>query len=125
MRKTIKLKLVPLTKNDKNKLLFLLNDYTSMIREALDMIMKNDVRSRKKAHELCYRVLREKYPHLHNKFAQEAYKRALAMNRSYRKLLNKWKRLPKKKRKRVSPPSPPKIKDNKIIELHIDTYRLE
>jgi len=96
-----------------------------MIREALDIIMKNDVRSRKKAHEICYRILREKHPHLHNKFVQEAYKRALAMYRSYRKLLSKWKRLPKEKRKRISPPSPPRVEDNRIIELHVDTYGLE
>ncbi len=96
-----------------------------MIREALDIITKNDVRSRKKAHELCYRALREKYPYLHNKFVQEAYKRALAMYRSYRKLLSKWKRLPEKKRRKISPPSPPKIEENKAIELHIDTYKLK
>lgn len=96
-----------------------------MIKESLDIIIKNDVRSRKKAHELCYRVLREKYPHLHNKFVQEAYKRALAMYRSYRKLLNKWKRLPKRERRRVSPPSLPKVEDNRVIELHVDTYRLD
>ncbi len=95
-----------------------------MIREALDIIIKNDVRSKKKAHKLCYHVLREKYPHLHNKFVQEAYKRALVTYRSYRKLLNKWKRLPEKRRK-ISPPSLPNVEDNRVIELHIDTYRLE
>ncbi len=96
-----------------------------MIREALDIIVKNDVRSRKKAHELCYKFLRRRRPHLHNKFIQEAYKRALAMYRSYRKLLNKWKRLPEKKRKKTSPPSPPKVEENRVIELHIDTYKLK
>jgi len=114
-----------LTKSDKSQLYSLLNDYTLMIREALDIIIKNDVRSRKKAHELCYKVLRNKYPHLHNKFVQEAYKRALAMYRSYRKLMNKWKRLPVKKRKKISPPSLPTVEDNRVIELHIDTYKLE
>ena len=87
--------------------------------------MKNDARSRKRAHGLCYRVLRERHPHLHNKFIQEAYKRALAIYRSYRKLLNKWKRLAKKKKKRVLPPSPPTVEDNRVIELHVDTYKLE
>ncbi len=96
-----------------------------MIKKALSIIIENDVRSRRKAHELCYRLLREKYPHLHNKFVQEAYKRALAMYRSYRKLLNKWKRLPEKKKKKVSQPSPPSVEDNKVVELHIDTYRLK
>ncbi len=114
-----------MTRSDKNQLLSLLNDYTSMIREALDIIVENDVRSRRKAHELCYRLLRDKYPHLHNKFVQEAYKRALAMYRSYRKLLNKWKRLPEKRRKETSPPSPPKVEENRVVELHIDTYKLE
>jgi len=96
-----------------------------MVKEALIIVIKNDVRSRKKAHELCYSFLRERYPHLHNKFVQEAYKRALAMYRSYRKLLNKWKRLPEKKKKRLSPPSPPKVEDNRVIELHVDTYKLK
>ena len=125
IEKTIKFKLIPLTRSVKSQLVSLLNDYTSMVKDALDVIIKNDVRSRKRAHELCYRVLREKYPHLHNKFVQEAYKRALAMYRSYRKLLNKWKRLPKKKRKRISPPSLPKVEDNRVIELHVDTYKLD
>ncbi len=125
IEKTIKLKLIPLTKNDINQLYSLLDDYTSMIREALDIIIKNDVRSRRKAHELCYRVLREKYPSLHNKFVEEAYKRALAMYRSYRKLLNKWKRLPEKKRKKISSPSLPRVGENRVVELHIDTYKLE
>ena len=125
IEKTIKLKLIPLTRSDKKQLFSLLNDYALMIREALDIIIKNDVCSRKKAHELCYRFLRGKYPHLHNKFVQEAYKRALIMYRSYRKLLNKWKRLPEKKRKKISPPSPPTVEDNRVIELHIDTYKLE
>gem|GEM_PF-3463838 len=40
------------------------------------------------------------------------------MYRSYRKLLNKWKRLPEKKKKMISPPSPPKVEDNRVIELH-------
>ena len=47
------------------------------------------------------------------------------MYRSYRELLNKWKRLPKKKRKRISPPSLPKVEDNRVIELHVDTYKLD
>jgi len=96
-----------------------------MVKEALVIVIKNDIHSRKKAHELCYGFLRERYPHLHNKFVQGAYKRALAMYRSYRKLLNKWKRLPEKKKKRSSPPSPPKVEDNRVIELHVDTYKLE
>jgi len=114
-----------LTKNDRSQLLSLLNDYTVMIGGALEIIVRNDARSRRKAHELCYRVLRERYPHLHNKFIQEAYKRALAMYRSYRKLLNKWKRLQEKKKKKISPPSPPTIEGNRVIELHVDTYKLE
>ena len=125
MRRQLSLNLIPLTKSDRNQLFSLLDEYTAMIREALDIIIKNDVRSRKKAHELCYRVLREKYPYLHNKFVQEAYKRALIMYRSYRKLLNKWKRLPEKKRRKTSSPSLPNVEDNRVIELHIDTYRLE
>ncbi len=125
IEKTVKLKLIPLSKSDKSELHSLLNEYTSMIKEALDIIVRNDARSMKRAHELCYKLLREKHPHIHNKFVQEAYKRALAMYRSYRKLLSKWKRLPEKKRKRVSHPSLPRIEDNRVVELHIDTYKLE
>jgi len=95
-----------------------------MTREALDIIIRNDARSKKNAHEICYRMLREKYPYLHNKFVEEAYKRALAMYRSYRKLLNKWKKI-SKKRKDISPPTLPKIEKNRIVELHVDTYKLE
>ncbi len=40
-----------------------------MVREALEIIVKSDARSKGKAHKLCYKLLREKYPHLHNKFA--------------------------------------------------------
>jgi len=123
IEKTIKLKLIPLSKSDKSQLISLLKEYTVMIREAIDIIIENDARSRKRAHELCYAFLREKHPHLHNKFAQEAYKRALAMYRSYRKLLSKWKRLPSKKR--ISPPSKPRVEDNRVLELHIDTYKLK
>jgi hypothetical protein len=78
-----------------------------MIREALDTIVINYARSRGKAHELCYRFLRERHPHLHNKFVQEAYKRALAMYRSYRKLLNRWRRLPEEKREKCLNPRHP------------------
>ncbi|RLE97997.1 MAG: hypothetical protein DRJ57_03985 [Thermoprotei archaeon] len=114
-----------MTRGDERQLRALLDDYTLMVREALGIIVTNDVRSRRRAHELCYRRLRERYPHLHNKFAQEAYKRALAMYRSYRKLLNKWRRLPAKERRRVSPPSLPTVGESRVVELHIDTYRLD
>jgi len=120
----LKLKLIPLTREDRNQLISLLKDYTSMVREALNLIIRNDVRSKKRAHEICYRVLRERYPYLHNKFVEEAYKRALAMYRSYRKLLNRWRRVSKKRRD-ISPPSPPKIEENRVVELHIDTFKLE
>ena len=87
--------------------------------------MENDVRSRRRAHGLCYRPLREKYPSFHNKFAQEAYKRTLSIYRSYRKLLSKWRRLPEKLKKTTSSPSPPSVEENRVIDLHIDTFRLK
>ncbi|MEM4914073.1 MAG: hypothetical protein QW579_07730, partial [Desulfurococcaceae archaeon] len=64
--------------------------------------------------------LRERYPHLHNKYVEEAYKRALAVYRSYRKLLGKW-----MKHKRGNPPSPPSVDANRVVDLHIDTFRIE
>jgi len=85
----------------------------------LNIIVENDVRSRNKAHEFCYRYLRERYPHLHNKYVEEAYKRALLMYRSYRKLLGKW-----MKHKCGKPPSPPSIDVNRVVDLHIDTFRV-
>ncbi|MEM4970903.1 MAG: hypothetical protein QXE01_06585 [Sulfolobales archaeon] len=90
LRKTLKLKIIPLTKRDKLEAQTLLKDYRELVGEALNIIMTNDARSKKKAHDLCYRTLREKYPHLHNKFAEEAYKRALANYKGYRKQLRKW-----------------------------------
>ncbi|MEM4786771.1 MAG: hypothetical protein QXV28_02155, partial [Ignisphaera sp.] len=90
IQKTLKIKLVPLSKRDKVLVHSLLSDYTNILMDALNIVVKNNVRSRKKAHELCYRYLRERYPHLHNKYVEEAYKRALVVYRSYRKLLGKW-----------------------------------
>jgi len=104
----LKLRIIPLTREDRKQLISLLRDYTSMVREALELIIRNDIRSVKKAHETCYKVLREKYTYLHNKFVEEAYKRALAMYRSYRKLLSRWGRT-SKRRRGVSQPSPPKV----------------
>jgi len=98
----------------------LLSDYTSLLRDALNIVVENDVRSKRKAHELCYRYLRERYPHLHNKYVEEAYKRALSMYRSYRRLLRKW-----MKHKRGNPPSPPSVDVNRVVDLHIDTFRIE
>ncbi|MEM4942769.1 MAG: zinc ribbon domain-containing protein, partial [Ignisphaera sp.] len=68
----------------------------------------------------CYRYLRERYPHLHNKYVEEAYKRALLVYRSYRKLLGKW-----MKHKQGNPPSPPSVDANRVVDLHIDTFRIE
>ncbi|MEM4913633.1 MAG: transposase [Desulfurococcaceae archaeon] len=116
----MKIKLVPVSRRDKVLVHSLLSDYTKILRDALNIIVKNDVKSRRKAHELCYRYLRERYHHLHNKYVEEAYKRALAVYRSYRKLLGKW-----MKHKRGNPPSPPSVDANRVVDLHIDTFRIE
>jgi len=116
----LKIKLVPISRRDKVLVHSLLSDYTNLLRNALNIVVENDVRSRKKAHELCYRYLRERYPHLHNKYVEEAYKRALSMYRSYRKLLGKW-----MKHKRGNPPSPSSVDANRVVDLHIDTFRIE
>ncbi|MEM4923231.1 MAG: transposase [Ignisphaera sp.] len=117
IQKTLKIKLVPLSKRDKVLVHSLLSDYTNILMDALNIVVKNNVRSRKKAHELCYRYLRERYPHLHNKYVEEAYKRALVVYRSYRKLLGKW--------MRGNSPSPPSVDANRVVDLHIDTFRIE
>ena len=119
IEKTIKFKLIPLTKRDKKELISLLEDYTKMLKESLEIIMKHNIVSKRKAHEKCYKHLREKYPHLHNKFVQEAYKRALTMYNSYRQRLKKWRR-GKLKHK----PSPPELKAKNVLDLHIDTFRI-
>jgi len=116
----LKIKLVPVSRRDKVLVHSLLSDYTNILRDALNIVVKNDVKSKKRAHELCYRYLRERYPHLHNKYVEEAYKRALAVYRSYRKLLGKW-----MKHKRGNPPSPPSVDANRVVDLHIDTFRIE
>ncbi|MEM4482127.1 MAG: transposase, partial [Desulfurococcaceae archaeon] len=120
IQKTLKIKLVPVSKRDKVLVHCLLSDYTNLLTDALNIVVKNDVRSRKKAHEFCYRYLRERYPHLHNKYVEEAYKRALSVYRSYRRLLRKW-----MKHKRGNPPSPPSVNVNRVVDLHIDTFRIE
>ena len=120
LKKTLKLKLIPLTKRDKVETLQFFKEYRSLVSEALNIIVSSDARSKKKAHELCYRALREKHPHLHNKFVEEAYKRALAMYKSYRKLLRKWER-----GKLRSKPTPPSVRELRVIDLHIDTFRVE
>jgi putative transposase len=119
MQKTLKVKLMPLTKTDLKKLQKLKETYTTILKEALGIVIGNDVRTRKQAHDLCYDVLRQKYPKLHNKFVQEAYKRALSMYKSYLKLRKRYERGLLK-----SGPSLPKVNGNDVIDLHIDTFRL-
>ncbi|MEM2173358.1 MAG: hypothetical protein QXU09_03030 [Thermoproteota archaeon] len=77
VQKTLKIRLLPVSKGDKALTHCLSKDYTTLLREALDIVVRSDVRSRRRAHELCYKRLREKYPHLHNKYVEEAYKRSL------------------------------------------------
>ncbi|MEM4682823.1 MAG: hypothetical protein QXR37_05695, partial [Ignisphaera sp.] len=70
----MKIKLLPVSRRDKVLVHSLLSDYTKILRDALNIVVKNDVKSKKRAHELCYRYLRERYHHLHNKYVEEAYK---------------------------------------------------
>jgi len=120
IRKTLKLKLIPLTKRDKAEVVKLFKEYRVLVKDALQIIMASDARSRKRTHDLCYRVLREKYPHIHNKFVEEAYKRALAMYKSYRRLLRRWER-----GKLRGKPSQPTVNELRVVDLHIDTFRIE
>ncbi len=119
MQKTLKVKLIPLTKTDFRKLLELKESYTDLLKDALKIVIENDVRTRKQAHEACYEVLRRKYPKLHNKFTQEAYKRALAMYKSYLKLKKRYER-----RLLKFEPSLPEISESNVVDLHIDTFKL-
>ena len=120
VQKTLKIRLLPVSKGDKALTHCLSKDYTTLLREALDIVVRSDVRSRRRAHELCYKRLRERYPHLHNTYVEEAYKRTLSMYRSYRRLLGKW-----MKHKYGKPPSPPSLEANRVVDLHIDTLRVE
>ncbi len=119
IEKTIVLKLKPLGKGDEKMFYTLLEAYNSMLMEATRIVVLEDIRSRKKAHKRIYPILRERWPEIHNKFAQEAYKRALAMYRSYRQRLKKYK-AGKLKHK----PSPPDPKAKNVLDIHIDTFRI-
>ena len=46
------------------------------------------------------------------------------MYRGCRRILKKWKRLPEARRKRTRPPSPPRVGENRVVELHVDVYKL-
>ncbi|MEM4771266.1 MAG: hypothetical protein QXL49_06785, partial [Acidilobaceae archaeon] len=91
----------------------LLKGYTAFLREASDIIAGSYVGSMRRSHKLRYKHLREMYPHLHNKYIEEAYKRALSIYRSYRRLLSRW-----VKYKYGKPPSPPSLELNRVIKLH-------
>ncbi len=119
MQKTLKVKLIPLAKRDLRRLRELKESYTSLLKDALKMIIENDIRTRKQAHETCYKMLRRKHPKLHNKFIQEAYKRALAMYKSYLKLKKRY-----EKGLLKFEPSLPKINENNVVDLHIDNFKL-
>ena len=119
MQKTLKVKLMPLTKTDLEKLQKLKETYTTILKEALEIVIGNDVRTRKQAHDLCYDVLRRKYPKLNNKFVQEAYKRALSTYKSYLKLRKRYERGLLK-----FEPSLPKVNKNDVIDLHVETFKL-
>jgi len=119
MQKTLRVKLIPLTKTDLRLLCRLKEEYTALLKDALKLIVDNDIRTIKQAHETCYEVLRRKYHNIHNKFVQEAYKRALAMYKSYLKLKKRY-----EKGLLRSEPSLPKVNENDVIDLHIDTFKL-
>ena len=90
VEKTLKLKLHPLTSEDRILLYDLLSKYKRMLRLAVDVVFSKDIHSVKKAHEELYQPLRKMFSELHNKYAEEAYKKALAMYKSYRKLMKKF-----------------------------------
>ncbi|MEM1861921.1 MAG: hypothetical protein QXV15_06415 [Acidilobaceae archaeon] len=68
IQKALKIKLIPVSRRDKALIYGLLEDYTALLREALDIVVRSDARSRKRAHKHCYKYLRGKYPHLPNKY---------------------------------------------------------
>ncbi|MHA1832851.1 MAG: hypothetical protein ACTSV7_02565, partial [Candidatus Baldrarchaeia archaeon] len=113
VEKTIVFKLIPLTRKDKNELLSLIKRYVEMLKFSLSMVIGKNLRSRKRVHEEIYPILREKCSDLHNKFVQEAYKKALSMYKSYLKL--------KRKKRKVSLPE---VKKDNVLDLHIDTFRI-
>jgi len=119
MQKTLKVKLIPLTKSDLRRLHELKESYTTLLKDTLKIVIENDIRTRKQAHKMCYEVLRRNYPNLHNKFVQEAYKKALAMYKSYLKLKKRY-----EKGLLKFEPSLPKIDENNVVDLHVDTFKL-
>ncbi|QOJ78907.1 IS200/IS605 family element transposase accessory protein TnpB [Infirmifilum lucidum] len=122
LERTIKLKLVPLDTESRRLLHDLLKKYAELLAEAQRLVVELDIRSVKRAHEALYKLLREMHRELHNKYAEEAYRRALANYRSYLKLKRKWeKRL---RRLGFEEPRPPSAEGNKVIDLHISAFRL-
>ncbi len=119
VEKTLKLKLHPLTSEDRILLYDLLSKYKRMLRLAVDVVFSKDIRSVKRAHEELYQPLRKMFSELHNKYAEEAYKKALSMYKSYRKLMKKFERGLLK-----SSPSKPEPEAD-IVDLHISAFRIE
>ena len=52
IQKTLKIKLVPVSKRDKVLVHCLLSDYTNLLTDALNIVVENDVRSKREANEL-------------------------------------------------------------------------
>ncbi|HWQ17285.1 MAG TPA: transposase [Sulfolobales archaeon] len=117
--KTLKFKLTPLSRLDRGRAFKLLRIYNAIVSKAQAIVNANDVKSLKRAHKLCYEPLRREFQDLHNKYVQEAYKRALQNYKSYIKKLKEWRKDPSKRK-----PSPPNPKKNNIIDLHIDVFKI-
>lgn len=79
---------MPVSWRDKVLIYYLLKDYTALLREALDIIVRSDARSMRRVHKLCCKYLRERYSHLHNKNVEETYKKAPLIYRNYVACLN-------------------------------------
>ena len=81
--------------------------YRNLVMTALEIISKNNAKSLNKAHSLCYECLKRRFHGWHNKMYLYAIREALALWKSYLKLLKEY-----KKGKIPFKPSPPEISDN-------------
>ncbi len=88
LTETCKFKLEP-TREQKALLKELFEAYKCMVKECLDKAVEANITSRKRLHEIAYRELRAKFPHYPSHYIYTAITQALAMFKSYRRLVRK------------------------------------
>ncbi|MCS7116105.1 MAG: hypothetical protein NZ896_01385 [Nitrososphaerales archaeon] len=91
--------------------------YSEMVKVCLLKVMRLNVTSRKKLHEVVYRELREKYPRYPSHYIYTAITQALAMFKSCRRL--------SRKRMNISPPNVKNLKVVLLDDMHLFWFSWE